>query len=165
MIFAVHRIMMRCTIFSELSLTGATEPVGSQLQKEITMKNTILKLTRIVSMLLVFLTLAGVAFAQENRHQLYLNNHSGYDIYSVYLSGSDNDFWGRDRLDDDVLASPGTFTLFNIAPGIYDLKLVDEDGDECVRTDVWFYENRSINITPDWLLGCEFEHALGQGSR
>jgi hypothetical protein len=157
--------MKRCTIFSESPLTGATEPVGSQLQKEITMKSTILKVTRCVSMLLVFVTLAGVAFAQANRHQLYLNNNSGYDIYKVYLSRSDDGFWGRDLLEDDVLASPGFWTITNIGPGTYDLKIVDEDGDECVRTNVWFYENRSINITPDWLLGCEFQHALRQGGR
>lgn len=129
------------------------------------MKSTILKLARSTSMLLVFVTLASVAFAQANRHELYLNNHSGYDIYSVYLSNSDYPYWGSDLLRDDVLESPGFWTITNIAPGNYDLKLVDEDGDECVRTNVRFYEDRSINITPDWLLGCEFQDALRQGSR
>jgi hypothetical protein len=118
-----------------------------------------------MSILLVFVTLASAAFAQTNRHNLYLNNHSGYDIYKVYLSLSDDIDWGPDLLDDDVLASPGSFTITDIVPGTYDLKLVDEEGDVCVRNNVWFFQNRSINITPDWLLGCEFQQAFRQGGR
>ncbi|HEY1648920.1 MAG TPA: hypothetical protein VGF96_13140 [Terracidiphilus sp.] len=122
------------------------------------MKTTLLKLARVTSIMFVLTGVTGYAFGQQYR--LHLNNVSGYDVYEVHVSPIDDPYWGPDLLEDDVLDSPGSVDIINIAPGAYDLRLVDEDGDFCVRNNVQFSANRTINITPDWLLGCEF-HTSG----
>src|SRR5512135_3762543 len=59
-------------------------------------------------------------------------NKSKWDIHHFYLAPSDNEEWGPDQLGKDVLKSGDYFTLTDIECDVYDIKIVDEDGDECV---------------------------------
>ncbi len=61
-----------------------------------------------------------------------LVNGSEFDLYEIYLSPSQQSRWGPDQLGEYVLESGMSFTLSGMRCGDYDVKLVDEDGDECV---------------------------------
>jgi hypothetical protein len=70
--------------------------------------------------------------AQPQRAEFMINNRSDWDIYHMYLSPEQKDTWGEDQLGEHVIKSGESFTLNDIPCGEYDIKLVDEDGDDCV---------------------------------
>jgi hypothetical protein len=72
------------------------------------------------------------SMAQPQRAEFMINNKSSFDIYHMYLSPEDKDTWGPDQLGEKVIRSGQSFTLNDIPCGEYDIKIVDEDGDECV---------------------------------
>lgn len=115
------------------------------------------KIAQVVALAVVLAGIAASALGQQaNRYSLHLNNYSGLVIDHVYVSQTSDGFWNDDLLGDDVLSTPGTFDVTNILPGRhYDVKLVDEDGDPCVLRNVYFDGNKFINISHDWLIGCE----------
>lgn len=59
-------------------------------------------------------------------------NQSLWDIHHLYLSSVDDGEWGPDQLGDQVIASGDSFELSGIPCDAFDVKIVDEDGDECV---------------------------------
>jgi len=83
-------------------------------------------------------------------------NKSKWDIHHFYLSATDTEDWGPDQLGDDVLESGSSFTLTEIECDIWDIKVVDEDGDECEIRGVALCDEDAIwKITDDELLECE----------
>jgi hypothetical protein len=52
------------------------------------------------------------------------------------ISSSDSGKWGPDQLGKDALEPDESITLKGIPCDIYDIKVVDEDGDWCVVEDV-----------------------------
>jgi len=104
------------------------------------------------------LAVGATAMAQDElASTVTIVNDSDWAIYNLYLSPTSDNEWGPDQLGDDVIAPDGgTFTLHSIPCDIYDVKVVDEDGDECVvgavdlclDDDVW-------HITNSKLLACE----------
>jgi len=85
-------------------------------------------------------------------------NTSDWSIDHVYLSPSDQNAWGPDQLgegDSDVIGSGEKFTLTKVEPGKYDIKLVDEDGDECVVEGLKLGESGELNITNENLMKCQ----------
>ena len=83
-------------------------------------------------------------------------NESAWDIHHLFLSSVDEEEWGPDQLGDHVIGNGGKFTLTSIPCDEYDVKLVDEDGDECVigAVDVCGDSDDWV-ITDDDLLECE----------
>jgi hypothetical protein len=60
-----------------------------------------------------------------------LINDSSTDICFFYVSPSDSDEWGDDRLGEDNVVSPGeSFTVENVDPGTYDFLARDCDGND-----------------------------------
>jgi hypothetical protein len=88
-------------------------------------------------------------------------NSSRWDIYALFLSASNEDYWGPDQLGEDILFSGDRFTLTSIRCGYYDLMLVDEDEDQCVLTEVNICGSEHVVITDQDLLACE---GYGSGS-
>ena len=89
-------------------------------------------------------------------YALTVENDSLFDLYFLYVSPADEDRWGADQLGDDfILESDERFTLEGIPAGDYDLKVVDEDGDECVLPGVTLDEDSDWTITTESLLRCE----------
>jgi hypothetical protein len=84
-------------------------------------------------------------------------NSSAWEIHHLYLSPSDTVNWGPDQLGDAIIASnSGDFTLTNIPADDYDIKIVDEDGDECVIEDVDIdAAHETWSITSKDLLACQ----------
>ncbi|HEY0140560.1 MAG TPA: hypothetical protein VGF48_06675 [Thermoanaerobaculia bacterium] len=83
-------------------------------------------------------------------------NQSKWEIHHLYLSSSEEDTWGPDQLEDEVLAKGDSLTLSGIPCDDYDIKVVDEDGDECIIEAVSLCKDNSYwKITDKDLLECE----------
>lgn len=63
-------------------------------------------------------------------------NDSWWEIYEFYLSPADDYDWGDDQLGDEIIETGDSFTLTGIPCDDYDVKLIDEDDDECIIEDV-----------------------------
>jgi hypothetical protein len=92
------------------------------------------------------------AAAQQRTFTVF--NRSSYRINHLYVSPTSYTHWGSDRLGSDIFYPNYRFDL-SVAPGWYDIKLVDEDGDSCVVRDVDFRDGESCTITDGTLLTCE----------
>jgi hypothetical protein len=95
------------------------------------------------------------AFAASS---IKVHNKSKWEIHHMYLSPtSEKDEWGPDQLGDNVIkANGGVFTLTDIECNKYDIKIVDEDGDECIVSAVALCDDSATwNITVELLLKCE----------
>jgi hypothetical protein len=98
-----------------------------------------------------------VAAVAASGSSVTIHNGSSWAIHELYLSPSDDEAWGPDQLGSEVIASDGRYTLNGIPCDEYDVRLVDEDGDECViggvglcaANDVW-------TINDEDLLECQF---------
>lgn len=65
-----------------------------------------------------------------------VTNSSDWAIMHFFLSPADSEKWGADQLGKGVIKTGGSFKLNNIPCDSYDVKLVDEDGDQCVVQNV-----------------------------
>ena len=88
---------------------------------------------------------------------LELENRSKTSIQHLYLSAVGEKKWGDDQLGDgsDDTVDPGdSYTLSEIEPGRYDLKLVAGDGTECVIPNVRFGDDKVWTVTEKMLDSC-----------
>lgn len=80
-------------------------------------------------------------------------NNTGYDIFSIYISPSEDDLWGDDLLGDDILEDGQTFTYQLPFPlstySVYDVAIVDEDDDSYTKMEVTMTDNARIVFTFD----------------
>jgi hypothetical protein len=105
--------------------------------------------------LLLALACAPAAAAAKDG-QIVLRNASHWEIHELYVDESRNDEWGEDQLGDDVIGNGEEFTLTGIPCDKYDVRLVDEDGDECVLESVPLCGGSDEwTITDSDLLGCQ----------
>ena len=97
------------------------------------------------------------AAAAKKRATIKVVNQSKWEIHHLYLSSTTDKHWGPDQLGDEVIqAKGGAFTLTKIDCGDYDIKVVDEDGDECVVEAVNLCGDDTVwKITDKILLACE----------
>lgn len=77
-----------------------------------------------------------LALAAGKQANVKLVNKSDWTIEELYLSSTDEEEWGPDQLQKHVIEPGGQFTLTGIPCDTWDVKLVDEDGDECIVADV-----------------------------
>lgn len=84
-------------------------------------------------------------------------NDANYDIYRLFMSPTREQNWGPDQLGDQIIRkNGGQYTLRNVPCDNYDVRLVDEDNDECVMRNVSFCgEDRIWRISNDELLRCQ----------
>ena len=81
------------------------------------------------------LCFAGVALAEDDS-SIRVINESDWVITQMYLSPVGSAQWGPDQLRDHVVeANGGEYLLHSIECGDYDVKIVAEDGDDCVVSD------------------------------
>lgn len=95
------------------------------------------------SVFIILLALGMLVPAFAGRLQI-VNATGGYDIYYVYISPTSADSWGNDWLGSSETISSGATKTFTVTNGNYDVKLIDEDGDEYI---VW---NVPITGTVTW---------------
>lgn len=96
------------------------------------------------------------AQAEKKRASVKVVNKADWEIHHFYLSAADDDDWGPDQLGEDVIATGESFTLRSIPCDTYDVKLIDEDDDECVVEEVDLCGGgETWTITNKLLLACQ----------
>jgi hypothetical protein len=112
------------------------------------------KLTKLALASLLLCSVSVPAFAKNATVKVI--NQSKWEIHHLFLSSSTEEEWGPDQLGEDVLAKGDSFTITDIPCDEYDIKVVDEDGDECVIEAVDLCRDQSYwKITDKDLLECE----------
>lgn len=84
-----------------------------------------------------------------------IENHSSWEIHEIYFAPSSQENWGDDHLGKKVLKPGMTLTLKGVAAGKWDVRLVDEDEDECIVKDQQISTSDKFSIDDDDLLGCQ----------
>jgi len=85
-----------------------------------------------------------------------IKNSSDWTVEELYLSPSKQSEWGPDQLAEKVVKPGESFTLTGVPGGrAMDMKLGDEDGDECVVGKEKFAANTTYTITSQDLLACQ----------
>ena len=96
------------------------------------------------------------SFAAGIPSRVKVINQSKWEIHHIYLSASDSESWGPDQLEDMILAKGDSVTINGIPCDTYDIKVVDEDGDECIIEQIELCgDNAFWKITDKHLLECE----------
>jgi hypothetical protein len=109
---------------------------------------------RRIAATIVVCALAIPAFAEKATVKVI--NQSKWEIHHLYLSSSSDEEWGPDQLEDEILTKGQSFTIHSIPCDEYDIKVVDEDGDECIIEAVDMCRDNSFwKITDKDLLECE----------
>lgn len=99
---------------------------------------------------------AGSAAAGSYDSVVTIKNNSSWDIHQLYLSSTEDESWGPDQLGEQVIGGGESFKLHGIPCDDYDVKLVDEDGDECVVGGVSLCaDSDAWAIDDDDLLSCQ----------
>lgn len=130
--------------------------VKHQLDSASLTRNRLMGMVLMVLLLTLPLIVTQPADAWANRYRIRINNDSRYDIYRIYASSAERPGWGGDLLGRHrILASDDSFTITDIVPGEWDIKFVDEDGDECTLRNVQVFENLTWSITTNWLVRCQ----------
>jgi hypothetical protein len=105
---------------------------------------------------LVLSALALPSLAAPKKASVKIINQSKWEIHHVFLSSTDDESWGEDLLEDEILAKGDSLTVTHITCDLYDVKVVDEDGDECIIEEVDLCGDESYwKITDKDLLECE----------
>lgn len=92
----------------------------------------------------------------DSASSITFRNRSRWDIYRINMSPVSQSTWGVDHLGSNILRAGQDFTLNNIPCNNYDLRLIDEDGDQCVVNNINVCaENSGVTITNENLLRCE----------
>jgi hypothetical protein len=92
------------------------------------------------------------ANAESDTATIEIVNQTRWAIYELYLSPTQALDWGPDQLDDETIGPGDHFTLSDIPCQVYDVRLVDEDGDDCVVVGIdlcsgdyeWVIENEAL---------------------
>ena len=61
-----------------------------------------------------------------------IENKSSWEIHEIYFAPTSQEDWGDDHLGKQVLKPGMTLSLTGVSPGKWDVRLVDEDADECI---------------------------------
>jgi hypothetical protein len=86
-------------------------------------------------------------------------NRSDHEIRHLYLTASESDDWGADRLGGRPLAAlTGRLRISGIACDDYDVRLEGSDGASCEvqevelcgRDEVWTITNEQLRACPGW---------------
>lgn len=102
---------------------------------------------------------AGTAAAKGNKldARVTIVNESLWAIHELYLSSTDEASWGPDQLGPTTVIGTGErYTINRIPCDTYDVKLIDEDGDECTLGGVALCaDSDTWVITDEDLLACQ----------
>src|SRR5262245_1647450 len=102
-----------------------------------------------------------VAPAGAAAAELQIVNQSGKAIHELYVASAGERTWGADRLrqkQPNVIARGETFVVADLAPGSYQLMLVDADGSECEIDFLDITTSYRIDLTAGRLQECTTSH-------
>lgn len=113
------------------------------------------KTKRSIILVILMLAFALPTFAGE-KGSVKIINQSKWEIHHIYFGSTSERTWGDDYLGEEVLSKGDSLTLTGVECGDYDIKVVDEDGDECIIEEVSLCgEDAYWKITDKDLLECE----------
>lgn len=84
-----------------------------------------------------------------------IENESSWEIHEIYFAPSNQEEWGEDHLGKQVLKPGMTLSLTGVTPGKWDVRLVDEDEDECIVQGQKIVESEKFVIEDKDLLACQ----------
>ncbi len=84
-----------------------------------------------------------------------IENASSWDIQEVYFAPFRQRDWGDDHLGKQVLKAGKTLSLNDVEPGVWDVRLVDEDDDECVVEGQQISASQTLVIDDEDLMNCQ----------
>jgi hypothetical protein len=88
---------------------------------------------------------------------LTIDNESSYSFIEINISPVNQTSWGSDLLGADILDPGDSFLVSEIDCDVYDIRLIDEDSDECVLTDIDLcFDNAVWQIDDAELAACVF---------
>lgn len=91
------------------------------------------KLHMVALMALAVITTAGLpASAAPRKASIKVINQSKWAIHHLFLAPRTSQEWGVDQLGEEVIRRGESFTLTDIECDLYDIRIVDEDGDACI---------------------------------
>jgi hypothetical protein len=107
--------------------------------------------------LFIFLLATGFILAAEpsggKRPKIILQNSTGYEIAEIYVSPASSEDWGDDYLVNTTLDDGDSFTVSLPVPlsqaDVYDIQLVDVEGDTYTQFDVSVKNGATVEITID----------------
>ncbi|MFM1846837.1 MAG: hypothetical protein RL417_311 [Pseudomonadota bacterium] len=94
------------------------------------------------------------AFAAD-KVSVTIVNKSSFEFHNMYLSPTSTNEWGPDQLGDNVINPGESFTLNDIPVNAYDFKMIDEDGDDCIASDVKLNASETVEFDDADLVGCQ----------
>ena len=112
------------------------------LQKYIVKEFAMTKWVRMLTLIFSVLTMGFLACGNDNPASsetvtlTIINDLGNYSIHYVYVSLSESNSWGSDRLGAEKVLNPGKSVKLELTKGTYDIRIVDEDGDEYVKSDL-----------------------------
>jgi hypothetical protein len=93
--------------------------------------------------IIAMLLMVAVSFAGR----LEITNGTGnYSFHYIYISSASSDSWGDDQLGSSETVAPGTTRSFTLNNDTYDVRIVDEDGDEYIFWDVPVTGTVTMNV-------------------
>ena len=103
------------------------------------------------------LLVAGATGCTDDSASLTIDNDSSYTLIEINLSPVNTTTWGSDLLGSDVLLPGETLEVTGIECDLYDIRVLDEDNDECILTDVDLCADASVWVVDDLdLAACQF---------
>ncbi len=103
----------------------------------------------------VFSALGLVSTTLADEVKVKIINTSSFEIHELYFAATKQTDWGQDQLQDEVIKKGESFELRKIPVGKYDVKIVDEDGDECIISAVKVVNNEDVTFDDSTLVGCQ----------
>lgn len=98
---------------------------------------------------------ATTAWAATNS-KIIVVNKSNWAIHELYFSPTNETEWGEDQLGDTTIETGEQFTLSGVPCDKWDVRVVDEDGDECVVENVGLCDDTDKWVIKDSdLLACQ----------
>lgn len=100
-------------------------------------------------------TATSTASAQQVQ-KLSIINNSHHRIDQIFVSPSNYRYWGENQLGDGLLP-PDYYVDMAFAPDIYDIKLVEDDGDGCVVNYVDVRNGWTLTVNDYQLFTCDLD--------
>jgi hypothetical protein len=95
------------------------------------------RMLRLTSVVLVLFVVAIPVFASRKKNAyLEITNYSKSEIHHIYVGETYSDEWGVDRLGGRIIKYGQSFSVSAIPCDVYDVKIVDQDGDECIYEEI-----------------------------
>jgi hypothetical protein len=95
------------------------------------------------------LAVAALAPALAQAGKLSIANASDTAIAHIYISPIDVDRFGPDLLRGAKVPKGGAYVFPDLPNGLYDMKIVDETGAECLLKDVDYFQYSVWTIKPN----------------